>query len=68
MKYALAIYWVTGCLIVGSIEAARLKHCPHDDHPVDSEDLIAVAIWPAFFTVAIGAIGADIQLPACKNP
>lgn len=49
---AVLIYWVIGCLFVGTAYGVRLNKCPND--PIDEIRLMAtVATWPSVFAAAI---------------
>lgn len=50
MRIAFAVYWLIGCLLVGSATAMHSNACPNDPAWTPSDGLEMVAIWP----VAIG--------------
>jgi hypothetical protein len=49
MKYAIAVYWIAGCLLVGAAAGYHVKRCPNDTLGAEVAMLAAVAIWPATF-------------------
>jgi len=49
---AILIYWILGCLLIGSAIGHHWTRCPNDKIDSDATVLIWVAIWPT----AIGAI------------
>jgi hypothetical protein len=65
LKYAVAAYWIIGCLLLGAFAAHHERLCPHDD--VKAIDALAfVAIWIEF--VGYGLNGGHAGPERCDTP
>lgn len=60
---SLAIYWISGCLMVGLVIGKGLEWCPDDRMPM-SDAIISVALWPA---IIVGASVAPRGNRTCND-
>lgn len=50
----LAIYWLIGCILIGSAIGTHASRCPSDTTPPLANLVAGIAIWPALLIAAIG--------------
>lgn len=49
----IAIYWIVGCLLIGSGVGSNKNRCPNDKGPSAQEIFFAVVEWPALLAMVV---------------
>lgn len=66
MRICLAIYWLMGCWLIGSVYGEHAKACPTDELPM-MDIAASVVVWPALAFAGYEVRNEPHRVWACKK-